>query len=143
MYIKQISIFIENKAGRLAAILDTLGKNNIDICALSIADTSDYGILRLIVNKPELAILVLKEIGVTSKVSNVIAVAIDDVPGGLSSVLNIITANGNGIDYMYAFVGRTEGKALVVFKVDDPERVIEVLSSNGIKIFDDKEIFNA
>ena len=87
MLIKQLSVFIENKPGGLAPIIETLGKNNINISALSLADTSEYGILRLIDNNPDLAVTVLKEIGVVVKITDVLAVAMDDTPGGLSKVL--------------------------------------------------------
>ncbi len=141
MFVKQISIFIENKTGRLATIIETLGKNNIDICALSIADTTDFGILRVIVNKPDLAIEVLREIGVTAKSTNVLAVSVDDTPGGLSKVLNIINSDGLSIEYMYAFVGRTAGKAWVVMRVDAPEKAIKLLAEHGVSFVDSTEIY--
>lgn len=129
--IKQISIFVENKFGRLASIIETLGKNNIDISALSIADTTDFGILRIIVDKPEEAVLVLKEHGVAVKCTDVTAVAIDDTPGGLSSVLEVLTKEGITIDYMYAFVGKKEGKALMVVKTDKPEETEKILKATS------------
>ena len=93
MLIKQLSVFIENKPGRLAAILEELGKHNIDISALSLADTSEYGILRLIVSNPDDAAEVLKNSGVVVKLTNVLAIAIDDTPGGLSRILSIFVKN--------------------------------------------------
>lgn len=129
--IKQISIFVENKFGRLASIIETLAKNNIDISALSIADTTDFGILRIIVDKPEEAVIVLKEHGVAVKCTDVIAVAIDDTPGGLSKILEILTNENITIDYMYAFVGKKEGKALMVVKTDDLEKTQEVLEKTA------------
>lgn len=140
--IKQISIFVENKFGRLASIIDALGKNNIDISALSIADTTDFGILRIIVDKPEEAVLVLKENGVAVKCTDVIAVAIDDTPGGLSKVLEILTKEDITIDYMYAFVGKKEGKALMVVKTDDLEKTEKILSeSKTVTLADIKDIY--
>lgn len=140
--IKQISIFVENKFGRLASIIETLGKNNIDISALSIADTTDFGILRIIVDKPEEAVLVLKEHGVAVKCTDVIAVAIDDTPGGLSSVLNILTKEDITIDYMYAFVGKKEGKALMVVRTDALEKTEKILSdSKTVTLADIKDIY--
>lgn len=134
--IKQISIFVENKFGRLASIIDVLGKSNIDISALSIADTTDFGILRIIVDKPEEAVIVLKEHGVAVKCTDVIAVAIDDTPGGLSKVLETLTKNGITIDYMYAFIGKKEGKALMVVKTDKMEESEKLLKADLVDISD-------
>ena len=134
--IKQISIFVENKFGRLASIIDVLGKSNIDISALSIADTTDFGILRIIVDKPEEAVIVLKEHGVAVKCTDVIAVAIDDTPGGLSKVLENLTKNGITIDYMYAFIGKKEGKALMVVKTDKMEESEKLLKADLVDISD-------
>ena len=134
--IKQISIFVENKFGRLSSIIEVLGKNNIDISALSIADTTDFGILRIIVDKPEEAVIVLKEHGVAVKCTDVIAVTIDDTPGGLSKVLAKLTENNITIDYMYAFVGKKEGKALMVVKTDKMEETEKILSGSLVNIND-------
>lgn len=140
MFIKQLSIFVENKPGRLHSIMDALGENGVDISALSIADTTDFGILRIIVSDIDKARDVLREIGVISKVTNVIAVYIDHKIGGLAAVLDHISDAGIGIEYMYAFLGRTEGKALMVLKADDEEMAAEVLSANGIKLASMEEI---
>ncbi len=140
MFIKQLSIFVENKAGRLQAIMDALSENEINISALSIADTTDFGILRIIVDNPDKAKLVLKGMGVISKATDVIAVYIDDRSGGLASVLNIISNAGISIEYMYAFLGRTEGKALMVVKADDEETTVKVLAQHGISIASANEI---
>lgn len=140
MFIKQLSIFVENKVGRLQSIIDALGENNINISALSIADTTDFGILRIIVDNPDKAKLVLKGMGVISKTTDVIAVYIDDRSGGLAKVLKIVTDAGIGIEYMYAFLGRTEGKALMVLKADDEAATESVLSQNGIAVAGPDEI---
>jgi hypothetical protein len=100
MYVKQLSVFVENKFGRMAEILSALAKNEIDISALSLADTSEFGILRLIVDKPELAVSVLKEEGVIVKLSDVLAIAIDDSPGGLSKALDVLTEANVVIEYI-------------------------------------------
>ena len=133
--IKQISIFVENKFGRLAKIIEILGKSGIDISALSIADTTDFGVLRLIVNEPEKAVGVLKENGVIAKITDVIGVAIDDRPSGLSEILNVLTESEIVIDYMYAFVGKTHGKAMMVVKTDNMPKTAEVLKSRNIETF--------
>ena len=140
MAVKQISIFVENKEGRIKKAIDTLGKENINIRALSIADTTDFGILRIIVDNPDKAKLVLKGMGVISKTTEVIAVYIDDRSGGLAKVLKIVTDAAIGIEYMYAFLGRTEGKALMVLKADDEAAVEKVLSQNGIALAGPDEI---
>ena len=140
MYIKQLSIFVENKVGRLQAIIDTLGENNINISALSIADTQDFGVLRIIVDDYEKAKQVLKSMGVVSKTTDVIAVYIDDRSGGLASVLKIVSEAGISIEYMYAFLGRTEGKALMVLKADDEEMAANILIQKGITLAAQNEI---
>lgn len=132
MFLKQLSIFVENKPGRLEAIIDTLWKNNINIRALSIADTTDFGILRLIVDDVDRAKSVLKETGVISKRTDVVAVFLDDRSGGLAKVLSVLTAGGLNIEYMYAFLTKTEGKALMVLKADDEQKALDVLEANSI-----------
>lgn len=132
MFLKQLSIFVENKPGRLEAIIDTLGKNNINIRALSIADTTDFGILRLIVDDVDRAKSVLKETGVISKRTDVVAVFLDDRSGGLAKVLSVLTAGGLNIEYMYAFLTKTEGKALMVLKADDEQKALDVLEANSV-----------
>lgn len=134
--IKQLSVFVENKFGRLAAVTEVLAKNNIDINALSLADTSDFGILRLVVDKPEAAAVALTEHGVTVKCTEVIAAAMDDCPGGLSFILDTLTNEKINIEYMYAFMGKTEGKAWTVMRVDDSERAEKVLHEHSIKTLD-------
>lgn len=140
MFIKQLSIFVENKAGRLQAIIDKLSENGINISALSIADTTDFGILRIIADDNEKAKKVLSEIGVVSKSTDVIAVYIDDRTGGLAEVLKIVTNAGVSIEYMYAFLGRTEGKALMVLKADDEALAEKALTENGVKLASYDEI---
>jgi len=140
MFIKQLSIFVENKVGRLQTIIDCLGSNGVNIRALSIADTTDFGILRVIVDDDQKARELLREIGVISKVTDVIAVYIDDRTGGLAAVLEIISKAGIGIEYMYAFLGRTEGKALMVLKADDEPAAEKALTAGGIEIADPSTI---
>lgn len=134
MFIKQLSIFVENKTGRLQSIIDTLSKNGVNISALSIADTTDFGILRMIVDDVDKARNELREIGVISKCTDVIAVYIDDKTGGLASVLEVVAEENLGIEYMYAFLGRREGKAIMVLKADEPEKAVELLKRHNIEI---------
>ncbi len=133
MFIKQLTIFVENKFGRVADILDILGKNGIDICALSIADTSEYGLMRMIVSDPSKAKTLLQNSGVIVKITDAIAVPLSHTPGGLSKVMEILKAGGISVNYLYAFVGGENGGAVVVMKTDKPEETVMLLSQNGIK----------
>ena len=132
MFVKQLSIFVENKQGRLANILDTLSNNEIDICALSLADTTDFGVLRIIVSQPELAQKVLRDAGVISKTSEVLAVEMDDAPGALAKILSVLDAGNHSVEYMYAFVGQKDNKAIVVIKTENLEDAEKHLTENGI-----------
>ena len=134
MLVKQISIFVENKSGRLAEITRILAENNIDISALSIADTTDFGILRLIVNKPGEAEEVLKENGLAVRCTEVIGISVEDKPGGLAKVLEILQQNGVGIEYMYAFVGKISNAALVIIRADNADLAVETLQKNNISL---------
>ncbi len=140
MRIKQLSIFVENKSGRLHSIVDALKEESINLRALSIADTTDFGILRLIVDKPEAAKDALSKIGVISKITDVIAVKIDDRTGGLASVLDTLSSAGVSIEYMYAFLGRESGRALMVLKSDDDQKAESTLTSSGISLLDQAEL---
>lgn len=142
MFIKQVSIFVENKSGTMAEVLDILGKNHIDLCALSIADTTDFGILRLIVSDPMGAEKILKENGMIVKLTDVIAVGIEDKPGSLSNILNTLKENEIEIDYMYAFIGKTSHGALVIIKAPDNEKTTAVLNAHNITTVDASEIYN-
>ena len=134
MFVKQLSIFVENKTGRIQSIIDTLSENGINISALSIAATTDFGIVRMIVDTPDKAREALREIGVISKCTDVISVYIDDKTGGLAEVLKVVSSEGIGIEYMYAYLGRVEGKAVMVIKADNPEKAVEALKADGIEI---------
>ena len=140
MFIKQLSVFVENKMGRLEAIIDTLGKNGINIRALSIADTTDFGILRVIVDDTDKAKKSLQDIGVIAKATDVIAVYIDDKAGGLASTLSDLTESGIGVEYMYAFLARDTKKALMVLKADDEEKAEKVLRAKGTEMLDPKDL---
>jgi len=141
MNVKQISVFLENKAGRLADVTKVIGDKGIDISALSIADTTNYGILRLIVNKPDEAEKILKECGYTVNITSVLAVAIDDVPGSLANILGILDTNNISVEYSYAFVGKKINKALVILKVEDSEAAINVLTENNVRLLRDEEVY--
>lgn len=134
MFIKQLSVFVENSAGKLQQIIEELGKGGVNLRALSIAETADFGVLRLIVDDESKARGILKEMGVISKTTDVIAVYIDDKTGGLAAVLKTFTENSVNIEYMYAFLGRKEGKALMVLKADDGEKAARMLHENGLEL---------
>ncbi len=140
-FIKQISVFVENKSGRLSEIVTAIGSNGIDISAMSIADTTDFGILRMIVNDPDKACAVLKESGVAVKVTDVIALGVNDVPGGLAKELEILKNAGVGIDYMYAFRGK-QAQAMIILKVDDPEQAVKALENTDAEIVAPENIYN-
>lgn len=141
MFIKQLSVFLENKPGRLSAVIDTLASNNVDISALSLADTEEYGVLRIIVDKPDFAAEVLTQSGVIVKKNHVIAIAIDDSPGGTVGILHLLAENSISIEYMYACVGKVSGKALTVIRTDNQEEADRILNNNGFSTVDPSEIY--
>lgn len=141
MLIKQISIFVENKQGRLADITKILADNQVDIRALSIADTTDYGILRLIVNRPEKAIEVLKAAGMTVSITNVLAVGILDEPGGFANAISVLSDAGMGVEYAYAFITPADGQAYVILRVDNNERASAILQAGGINLLSQEQLF--
>lgn len=140
--IKQISIFVENKPGRLKAMTNILKDNNIDIRALSIADTKDFGILRLIVNDPDKTCEVLKNAECTVTITEVLAVGLEDKPGGLAVVMDTLFENSISVEYMYAFFSKLDGQASVILRVNDNQKAADVLTSNGIKLLTSEEIYN-
>lgn len=141
MVVKQISIFLENTSGRLAEVTKILGENSIDIRALSIADTTHFGILRLIVNQPEKAEKVLKEHGLTVSGTSVIAIGVKDQPGGLAKALEVLDGESIGIEYMYAFISKKEDEALVILRVEDPDGAVASLKRNGISVLSADQVY--
>ena len=140
MKVKQISVFIENRSGRLRDVAGVLGKNAINIRALSLADTSDYGILRLIVDKPAEALGVLKNAGFTLSETDVIAVEVSDKPGGLAEVLDVLGDTGINVEYMYAFVEKSSNNAVMIFRIEDVESAIQTLRKHNIAILDTESV---
>lgn len=137
MAINQLSIFVENKQGALAEITELLGSNGVDISALSLADTQDFGILRLIVNDVETAKDVLKENNCVVSITKVVGIKIPDHPGALANIAKILSLNGINLDYMYAFI-----TGCVVLKVEDYETVEKLLSDNGIELITEEDVKN-
>ena len=141
MKVEQISIFLENKAGRLAEVTRILGKAEINIRALSLADTSDFGILRLIVNDHEKAKKVLKEHGFTVGRTEVVAVEVEDRPGGLNNILQILFDGGINVEYMYAFVQQSGQNAVLIFRFDNADSAVEVLRRNGVTVIGGEKLY--
>lgn len=141
MKVQQISVFLENKSGRLAQLTEILGNKGINIRALSIADTSDFGILRLIVNDPLKANSVLKNAGFTVSITDVIAVEVKDEPGGLAAVLKILESANINIEYLYAFLEKSSNDALVVFRVEQIDDAIQLLAKSGINLLENEKVY--
>lgn len=141
MEVKQISLFLENKKGRLWEALNVLAKAHINIRALSIADTSDFGILRLIVPDPDNAKKVLAKSNFTVRESDVIAVGVPDSPGGLASVLKILTDADINVEYMYAFVEKSGKKAIVVLRTDSISKGKKALKKSGVTVLSSQQVY--
>ena len=140
MKVNQISVFLENKSGRLADVARSLAQNRINIRALSIADTIDYGLLRLIVNDPGRAMRVLTDAGFTVAETEVVAIEVPDRPGGLAGIIDILSAKGLNIEYMYAFVGRSGEHAIVVFRIEPVDEAVAVLKEGGARILTGEQL---
>ena len=140
MAVKQISIFVENKEGRIKKAIDTLAKHNINIRALSIADTTKYGILRLIVSDNEKAIEALEKDNFIVKENEVIILAVPDEPNGLNSTLAVFDEKGINLEYLYAFVSSKTDEAIVVMRLEDMENAIKALEESDVKILEESDI---
>ena len=142
MKVSQLTVFMENKSGRLAEIMRTLADNDINVRALSIADTSEYGLLRLIVNDPDKAKQVLVSADFTVALTDVVAVEVPDKPGGLAGVIDAFADSGLNIEYMYAFVGSSGENAIVIFRVTPVEEAIEMLKKRGIRLLEGEKVYS-
>lgn len=140
MVIKQISVFVENKEGRIKKALDTLTENNINIKALSIADTSKYGILRLIVSDNEKAIESLENDGFVVRENDVIILSISDEPNGLNSILEILDKNEINLEYLFAFSTHASNKAIVVMRLENINEAIDILKENNAELLEKEDI---
>lgn len=134
MKVNQVSVFIENKSGRLTDVTRTLADAGVNIRALSIADTIDYGLLRLIVNEPAIAKKALADAGFTVALTEVLAIEVPDRPGGLAGIIDILSAAELNIEYMYAFVGTSGENAIVVFRIGNVDEAIAALQNKGVRI---------
>ncbi|MBR3495057.1 MAG: ACT domain-containing protein [Clostridia bacterium] len=139
MSVKQISVFLENKPGCLLAMTKVLAEHEIDMRAFSLAETSDFGIARILVDDVIATATVLKDAGFISSVTSVLAVAVPDVPGGLNQVLTVLAEQNINVEYMYAFVGKGTG-AYMVFRVTDNSRATGALVGKGIRLVSQEEL---
>jgi len=142
MTVEQLSVFVENKPGKLVEALEALARTGIDLRALSLADTSDCGILRSIVDKPETALEILTKAGFLVKSNEVIAVVIGDKPGGLAYVVRTLSDEGIDIEYTYAFVAHSRDNAYVIIRVGDNDAASKILTKNGITLLTKKEMYD-
>ncbi|UCG94217.1 MAG: ACT domain-containing protein [Candidatus Aerophobus sp.] len=140
MAVRQISVFLENKIGRLAEITQILGNKEINIRALAIADTTEFGILRMIVDRPQKAYEALEERGFTVSQTEVVVVEVEDKPGGLAQVMAILGKEGINVEYLYAFVAPRGRSALVVLKIEEKKSTLDLLQEKKVKILSAEEI---
>jgi hypothetical protein len=139
MHIKQLSVFLEDRSGRLTELTRILAVNDINITALSVAETADYGIVRMVVGRPELAKDVLEKAGFSIGLTDVVCINMPDQPGSLYNILEILTNNSINVDYMYAF--SNNDVALAVIRTADIQRVTEVLEKNRLKLLSQSDIY--
>jgi hypothetical protein len=141
MHVEQISVFLENKSGRLSEVTGILAENGINIRALALADTSDFGVLRLIVDEKEKAVSVLKDNGFTVGKTQVVAVEVEDQPGGLHRILEILKSNDLNVEYMYAYVKHTAKNAIMIFRFDNVTAAIQTLQAQGVTVIDGQRLY--
>ncbi len=142
MQVRQISVFMENRAGRLREITGALAKAGINLRALSLADTSDFGILRLIVDKPDKAVDILRNEGFTLRENTVIACVIRDTPGGLNEILDVLAKVNISVEYMYGFLGKHEHEAVMIIRVEAMEQAIAALLDAGMTLLKGEQIYS-
>lgn len=142
MTVKQISVFVENKPGKLAELTNVLHQNGIDMRALSIAEAEDFGVVRIIVNDSYNTACVLKDAGYVLSVTPVLAAAIDDKPGALDAILDILGEAGINLEYIYAFLGRVHGKAYMIMRVSDCDKAVDALAAKGVHLYDQNDLEN-
>jgi len=140
MKISQVSVFLENKQGRLYEVCHLLGENNINIQSLIIAETEGFGVLRVVVDKPQAAMTVLKEKGFVANITDIVAVQVDDRPGGLADILKVLSDNNINVEYMYGFGEKFSDRALMVFRFEDPDKATAVLQKHQIRILRNSDI---
>lgn len=139
--IKQISVFLENKTGALGEVVKFMAENNVNLRALSIADTEDFGILRIITDDPDSSIEKIKNAGYSAKLTNVLAVEIDDKPGSFSKIVDVLSNEGISIEYTYAFLSKKADRAYIIIRADDSEKAAELLKKSGIAVSVQQDLF--
>jgi hypothetical protein len=142
MKVEQISIFLENKPGALESVMRLLKDADINIRSLSLADTSDFGILRLIVNDANKALRVLNDNGLRVSRTNVVAVEVPDRPGGLHSILAVLAQYGINVEYLYAFIEKSGENAVIIFRFDSPDDAVDVLLKNGFTVLPGERLYS-
>ena len=142
MQVEQISVFLENKSGRLSEVTAILTESNVNIRALALADTSDFGVLRLIVDDTEKALQAMKNSGFTVSKTNVVAVEVADRPGGLHDILTMLHEAGLNVEYMYAFVHASGNNAVMLFRIEQDQMAIELLKSKGVTVIDGEQLYS-
>ena len=141
MKVRQISIFLENRSGRLARVLKAAGRSGVNIRALSLADTSDFGILRLIVDNVDKGVQALRESGHTVSLTEVLAIEVPDHPGGLAGILDVLSAANLNVEYMYAFVSRVTEKAVVIFRFENADAAIAALKKAKVSVLEAETVY--
>lgn len=139
--IKQISVFLENKTGALGEVVKFMAENNINLRALSIADTEDFGILRIITDDPDSSIEKINNAGYSAKLTNVLAVEIDDKPGSFSKIVDVLSTEGISIEYTYAFLSKKADRAYIIIRADNSEKASELLKKSGITVSQQQDLF--
>ena len=142
MVVKQVSVFLENKSGRIYEVCKLLGEHNINIRAISIADSADFGILRMIVNDPDKAKDVLRENRHTVSITPVIAVKVPDKPGGLSEILKVLSEYNVNVEYVYGFFEKSGENAIIIFRVDEINKTLEIFEKFNISVLESSEVYN-
>ncbi len=142
MFVRQISIYLENIHGSLVELTALLGQNNVDLKALSIADTASFGIVRCIVSEPEIekTLSMLRENGYIAKANNVICVCVPDKPSGLSNILTLLSDAGISIEYIYSFYKNTGDNAVLIIRPSEKRKSVQIFEENGIKLLSQNEI---
>jgi hypothetical protein len=140
MTLKQVSVFVQNKPGRLSKVTHSLGDAGINIRALSIAEVGDFGIIRMIVEDPEGAVKALKDSGLTAKVTDVLGIEMENKPGGLAHIADVLGEAGVNIEYAYAFVTKDRERAVLITRVDDVDKGKAVLDQEGIRTVSAKDM---
>jgi hypothetical protein len=141
MQVEQISVFLENKSGRLSEVTAILTESRVNIRALALADTSDFGVLRLIVDDTEKALATLKNNGFTVGKTIVVAVEVADKPGGLHEILTLLHEGGLNVEYMYAFVRKSGEKAVMIFRIEQDQKAAELLTAKGVQVIDGEQLY--